>query len=141
MKTSSTTAVEQMLARAGLKLTPGRIALLRVLRRAHRPITQEQIASRISPKGLNKVTIYRNLATFIETGLVHKVFLRDKIWHFELGHNCADNQCHPHFSCNLCGITTCLGDISLPLAKTPQGYTIKRQMVQLEGLCPKCQDR
>lgn len=141
MKIKKTTDVERLLAEAGLKLTAGRVALLKILRRARRPITQEQIAARLSSTGMNKVTIYRNMARFIKTGIVHKVFLHDKVWHFELGHNCGGNQCHPHFSCSGCDTTTCLTDTSLPLAKTPQGYTIKRQMVQLEGLCPKCQGR
>ena len=137
-------AIEQktrgLLNSVKLRRTGPRTAILAVLLGAHKPQTANQIAAKLIHKAPpNKVTIYRTLETFLETGLVHKVFLRERTWHFELAHNCDETQCHPHFTCTSCGNTHCLTEVALPMAKSPhKGFIIHRQRVQLDGLCPKC---
>ena len=139
MKKQSKLKPENMLRRAELRCTRGRVAILQVLSSAKRPLTREQIASELGKKGLNKVTIYRALERFVQAGLVHKAFLHSRTWHFELADNCTESQCHPHFVCTGCGDTHCLPEISLPMTKSPyEGFVIGRQRVQLEGLCPEC---
>ena len=130
---------EDMLRGAKLRSTRGRVAILKILSAAKRPLTREQIASELGKKGLNKVTIYRALERFVRVGLVHKAFLQSRTWHFELAENCTESQCHPHFTCTNCGDTHCLTEITLPMAKSPhRGFVIDRQRVQLEGVCPEC---
>ena len=129
----------EMLKAAKLYCTVGRIAILKVLMKAGKPISQEQIAIRSGKERFDKVTIYRTLESLLNVGLVHKVFIDKRAWHFELAHNCTKNQCHPHFTCMNCGDTHCLMEISLPMAKSPhKGFVIHRQQVRLEGLCPTC---
>ena len=124
---------------AVLRRTAGRVAILKILLRTKKPLTQEQIASRLADSNLNKTTVYRCLERFIETGLVHRAFLQNRTWHFELGHRCSELQCHPHFTCNNCGSTHCMTDVSMPMAKAlPAGFVIHRQCVQLDGICPGC---
>ncbi len=128
-----------MLRRAKLRCTRGRVAILEILSSATRPLTREQIASELGKKGLNKVTIYRALERFVRVGLVHRAFLHARTWHFELADNCSESQCHPHFTCTDCGQTHCLTEITVPMAKSPyKGFVIDRQRVQLEGVCPEC---
>ena len=130
---------ENVLGNAKLRCTRGRVAILKVLATARKPLTREQIAAELGKKDLNKVTIYRALEGFVKVGLVHKAFLHKRTWHFELADNCTERQCHPHFTCTECGSTHCLTEISLPMARSPhKGFVIDRQRVQLEGLCPKC---
>jgi Fur family ferric uptake transcriptional regulator len=129
----------QMLKAANLYRTSGRVAILKVLLRANKPLNQRQIARRSASEHLDKVTIYRTLESLSEVGLVHKAFIQERAWHFELAHNCTKSQCHPHFTCTCCGSTHCLMGISLPMAKSPHGgFIIHRQQVRLEGLCPAC---
>lgn len=130
---------EKLLRQAKLRCTRGRVAILQVLSGAKKPLTRQQIASELGKKGLDKVTIYRALEGFVKGGLVHRAFLHNRTWHFELSDNCTENQCHPHFACTECGSTHCLTDIALPMTKSPyKGFVIDRQRVQLEGLCPEC---
>ncbi len=130
-----------MLRSANLRQTRARMAILHVLLGASRPQTADEIIASLGPAGPNKVTIYRVLECFLSAGLVHKAFLQNRTWHFELAHNCGEDQCHPHFSCTDCGATHCMMEISVPKAKnTYKGFLIHRQRVQLEGLCPKCSD-
>ncbi len=129
----------KMLKAAKLYCTAGRVAILKVLMEAGKPLSQDQIARQSGKKHFDKVTIYRTLESLLGVGLVHKAFMDKRAWHFELAHNCTESQCHPHFTCTKCGITHCLTEISLPMAKSPhKGFVIHRQKVRLEGLCPGC---
>ena len=139
MKEQEKSKAEKMLRRAKLRCTRGRVAILQALAGARKPLTREQIASELGKKGLDKVTIYRALEGFVKAGLIHRAFLNNRTWHFELADNCTESQCHPHFTCTECGSTHCLTEILLPMAKSPRkGFVIGRQRVQLEGLCPEC---
>ena len=129
----------RMLTAASLYCTAGRVAVLRALLRADKPLRQDQIAKRLGKKRFDKVTIYRTLESLLKVGLVHKAFMAERAWHFELAHNCSETQCHPHFTCTNCGSTHCLTGMSLPMARSPhKGFHIHRQQTRLEGLCPAC---
>jgi Fur family ferric uptake transcriptional regulator len=129
----------ELLKAASLRRTTPRKDVLSVLLTAHKPITQEQISKKLGPNAPDKVTIYRTLESLLNANLVHKAFLRKRSWHFELAHNCTENQCHPHFTCTDCGDTHCLTGLSVPMSKTlHKKFVIHRQQVRLEGICPKC---
>ena len=139
MKSEIKHKIRDLLRTAKLRRTSPRVAILAILFGARRPQTAEQIAAKLSSNAPDKVTIYRALERFVAAGLVHKAFLQERTWHFELARNCTETQCHPHFTCTSCGDMHCLMEISLPMARSPhKGFVIGRQRVQLEGLCPKC---
>ncbi|OHB65446.1 MAG: hypothetical protein A2Y77_09775 [Planctomycetes bacterium RBG_13_62_9] len=129
----------QMLSETSLYCTQARIAILRILIEAARPLRQDQIAPRLARGSLNKVTVYRTLESLIAVGLVHRAFTQDRAWYFELADRCSEKQCHPHFTCTNCGVTHCLTDASIPIVRiADKGFVISRQQVRLEGLCPAC---
>lgn len=139
MKSDAKRKIEKLLSFVNLRRTSSRVAILGVLLSVRKPQTADQIAANLAPAGPNKVTIYRTLESFLAAGLVHKVFLQERTWHFELACNCTESQCHPHFTCTNCGDMQCLMEMTLPMAESPhKGFVIGRQRVQLEGLCPKC---
>jgi Fur family ferric uptake transcriptional regulator len=128
-----------LLKEAKLYCTEARVAILKVFMGAARPLSQEQISGHLESHASNRVTVYRTLESLAEAGLVHRAFMEDRAWHFELADHCTEHQCHPHFTCTRCGVTQCMTDISLPMAVIPRkGYVISRQQVRLEGLCPAC---
>jgi len=128
-----------MLKKARLYCTEARIAILKVLMGAARPLRQDQVAEQVTRRALNKVTVYRTLESLVAVGLVHRAFTQNRAWHFELADHCTEKQCHPHFTCTNCGVTHCLTDISVPIARIAgKGFVISRQQVRLEGLCPAC---
>lgn len=135
----SNSQIRNMLKTSKLYCTEVRIAIMKLLMKADKPLSQEQIARRLGKKSFDKVTIYRTLESLLKVGLVHKAFIEKRAWHYELAHNCTESQCHPHFTCTSCGSTHCLTEILLPMAKSPhKGFVIQRQQVHLEGLCPVC---
>jgi len=128
-----------LLNSANLRCTPARLAILKVLRGAKKPLSYQQIASALLKKNINKVTIYRTLERFTKTGIVHKAYTHNKAWHFELPRNCSPKKCHPHFTCKNCGRTVCLTNLSTLMVKgLRKGFVIHRQQVRLVGLCPTC---
>jgi len=128
-----------MLKDAKLYCTPGRVAILKALLKADRPLRQDQIAKRLGRHCFNKVTIYRTLKSLSQVGLVHKAFIEERAQHFELAHNCTETQCHPHFTCTNCGNTHCLMGMAIPMPRSRhKGFLIRRQQTRLEGLCPAC---
>ena len=128
-----------MLKIARLYCTAGRVAILRILLKADKPLRQDQIARRLGGRSFDRVTIYRTLESLLDVGLVHKAFMAERAWHFELAHNCSETQCHPHFVCTDCGGTYCLTEMVLPVVRSRhKGFLIRRQQTQLEGLCPAC---
>jgi Fur family transcriptional regulator, ferric uptake regulator len=141
MKAELDDKARQMLGTTELYCTEARVAILKVLMQTPRPLRQNQIAEHPTSKTLNKVTIYRTLESLVEVGLVHRAFMQKRAWHFELAHHCSKTQCHPHFTCLNCGQTHCLTGISMPMAESPyKGFTISRQQVRLEGICPACHE-
>ena len=131
----------ELLRRSGLRLTGPREGILNVLLEVARPVTHEQITAKLAAGAPNKVTIYRVLESFVEAGIVHRAFLAERTWHFELADNCTEDQCHPHFTCRSCEATHCFTDAALPMTKSPMGFTVLHQRVQLEGLCPACNEK
>lgn len=131
--------IQTILHKAGLKFTPGRAALIELLIHADQPLTQEEISQSLSGTGLNKVTIYRALESFLEAGLVHRLESGDRVWKFDYcgcGHR---GHCHPHFICRSCGKIECMREIDLRgVNESKDGYLIEEQEVYFKGLCPKC---
>jgi len=128
-----------MLKETGLYCTEARVAILKVLMETVGPLSQDQISGQLESRTLNRVTVYRTLESLAEAELVHRAFMEDRAWHFELADHCTEHQCHPHFTCTRCGVTQCMTDITLPMAVIPRkGFVITRQQVRLEGLCPAC---
>ena len=126
MSSDSESQARQILKSAKLYRTAGRVAVLKVLLKAKRPLSQDQIAGVLGK-------------SLVGVGLVHKAFVKDRAWHFELAHNCSESQCHPHFTCTNCGGTHCLIEMSIPkVKKRHKGFLIHRQQTRLEGLCPAC---
>jgi Fur family ferric uptake transcriptional regulator len=127
-----------LLLSAGLYRTASRVQITSVLLKANQPLSESQLAARISTDKPDNATVYRTLQKLCDAALVHRAFMQERTWYYELAHNCGKVQCHPHFTCSKCGTTNCLTDTSIPLVNTPKGYRIHRQQVRLEGLCPDC---
>ena len=139
MKKNLDTHIHKMLKSAGLYQTENRVSILKILFKAGKPLSQENIAKRSEKANFDKVTIYRTLESLIKAGIVHKAFINKRASHYELAHRCTEKQCHPHFTCTKCGSTHCLIGLSIPMAASDyKGFIINHQQVHLEGFCPAC---
>jgi Fur family ferric uptake transcriptional regulator len=132
-------SLKLVLKNANLRCTFARFDILDVLSNSDTALTQKQITDLLKDK-YDKVTIYRTLETFLDSGIVHKAFLQEREWHFELANRCGKGQCHPHFACQLCGKNFCLVGTSYPAVQIPKNFESLRQKVLIEGLCPDCKN-
>lgn len=111
----------EILAKAGLRSTAARTAVLQWLQKSKAPATHAQIAVDLVPLGFDKATVFRNLNDLAEAGLVSRTELGDHVWRFELRDDTHAGQGqHPHFVCVSCGQVTCLHDLDLPKATLKQ---------------------
>jgi Fur family ferric uptake transcriptional regulator/Fur family zinc uptake transcriptional regulator len=133
--------IREFLRTSGLRRTPAREAVLRLLCQARRPLNHEQIAAAPSTEGMDRVTLYRTLTALQEAGLAHRVQGKDGVWHFcahpsEEGDGCPGN--HPHFLCLRCGGMRCLRGQSLPWVTVDEGERVIGKHLVVYGSCSAC---
>jgi Fur family transcriptional regulator, ferric uptake regulator len=133
---------ESTLRKAGLRRTPVRLGVLELLARSGRPMSVPQILAKL--KGVDTVTVYRTLGTFVGKRLVHRVRGEDRTWMYAAGGAEGTPQHkHPHFVCDECGKVECLEQAEIPRGFVQSlgvgsGYAVRYPEVVLHGVCPKC---
>ncbi len=136
--TAAHNSIELLLRQKRLRITAPRVAILQTLLEAGCPLSETDIAGRLGDDAPDKTTIYRTLMTLIEADIVHKAFVQHRQWYFEPAHHCSAHQCHPHFTCIRCNRTECLHGVAAPLVTLPNGLTMHRQQIRIEGICAAC---
>lgn len=96
-------------------------------------------------KGVDTVTVYRTLNTFVKKKLVHRVRGEDRSWLYASGNMLQDRprHLHPHFVCDSCGKVDCLESAHIPASfvdslGVQNSYEVTYPEVVLHGRCPKC---
>ena len=116
--------IEDLVKDKNIKLTTARVTLLEILKNAKKPLSYEDIKTKIS---MDKATFYRNIAKFEQQGILNAFESNDKKRYFELNLNS-----HAHFVCVVCKKVECIKDIDIKLSK----YEINN--VIINGKCPNC---
>ena len=125
----------------GYRMTPQRLAILRVLFESGchlSPLEISQKAQQAVP-GLTEATVYRTLAFLHEQGLIMAAHVGSGQLVYEIaGHD------HHHLICRRCGATHEIGHELLETLyqnfEQSSGYRIDSLHVTFFGLCPVCQD-
>lgn len=128
---------------AGLRVTPARIAVLRMLSGRGTPPSHPEVFAELQSGGWDRATLYRNLVDLTEVGLLRRVDLGDHVWRYELAgatHEGVEGAEHPHFLCTNCGDVACLDavEVRLPTAGVPGAVRSGRVQIQFRGLCDRC---
>lgn len=133
---------DRLLSDTGLRRTPVRVGVLEILIRSRSAMSVPQILARL--KGVDTVTVYRTLNTFVRKKIVHRVRGEDRGWLYAVGDTADQPQHqHPHFVCDECGKVECLEEASIPETFVPslgvsRDYRVSWPEVVLHGMCPKC---
>jgi len=90
----------------------------------------------------DRVTIYRTLNTFLESGLVHKVpddagQQKYAVCHADCGVH-VHHDLHVHFKCQKCDSINCLDETPIPEIILPNGFQFKDANFLVSGICNKC---
>lgn len=93
-------------------------------------------------KQYDRVTLYRTLNSFLDSGILHKIPNSTGVATYGLCHNtCSPNHHqhnHIHFKCNNCGQIECLNDKPVPSISVPEGYQINVVNLIVDGVCASC---
>lgn len=129
--------LRELLVVRGIRVTEQRMALLRELARLRVPASHPELTERLAGTALDRATIYRNLVSLTEAGLLVRTQLGDNVWRYEMpGDAAPEHGRHAHFVCTDCGDVACLseGDVAL------RGAAARNEVseVQLRGRCVSC---
>jgi Fur family ferric uptake transcriptional regulator len=129
--------LRKFLAERGFRVTEQRLIILRELGQVKLPISHPELTERLAGTALDRVTIYRNLLSLTEAGVLVRTQLGDHVWRYELPQSKApEHDRHPHFVCTDCGDIACLPSNTVRL----HGAAARNEVaeVQLRGRCVSC---
>ncbi len=124
----------------GYRMTPQRLAILRILQEANRHLSPLQIYQRaqLAMPGITEATVYRTLNFLTKQGLV----LAAHVGYGQLVYEIAGHD-HHHLICRACGNTQEIDHALLQSLyqqfQFSTGYRIDSIHVTFFGLCPACQ--
>ncbi len=131
-----------LLRERGLRATPARVAVLRHLQTARRPLSHAEIIERLADRRWNRATLYRNLIDLTEAGLARKTELGDRVWRFEAAGAAHSSRSHPHFVCTACGEVSCLDGVTIRFdGDEAAGLRDQSLEIQVRGVCAACIER
>lgn len=129
---------------AGYRITMPRVQVIRALGQSNRALSAYEIHEAILDGGgkIDVVSVYRILATLLETGLIHHIGVVDGYLPCRLED--AHTEDLEHLVCERCG---CVTELSLPpsviKATSDQGsrlgFQAKAIRIEIVGLCAHCQ--
>lgn len=132
---------EQLLRDHTLKVTQPRLQVLAKIAEKSTAISQPELEKQLG-NTIDRVTLYRALASFEERGIVHKIFDLQGTATYALCSTACDHQHHHdqhlHFLCEVCNQVFCLDELDLPSPSLPQGYKVRSLHVHAVGTCPNC---
>ncbi len=131
----------ESLRASGYRLTPQRLAILKVIQESHGHLTASEVFERAGQKvpGLTEATIYRTLDFLVAHGMAF-------IAHIGSGrivYESAEHQ-HHHLICHKCGQSVAVTQKDLqPVYDHLEhitGYSLDASHVTFFGLCPGCKE-
>jgi Fe2+ or Zn2+ uptake regulation protein len=128
-----------LLRRAGLRVTPQRVAVLATLATGRHLATCQTVwrRARRTAEGLGLVTAYRILERMRDAGIVEEIDIRG-VAHYGLG-----DRHHEHTICRRCGAIEatdrCLLESLTGRRLAGSGFLVQDHRVDLLGVCRACQ--
>ncbi len=131
----------RLLRRNKLKVTQPRLSVLNIISDKDTAISQPEL-EKLLGDAVDRVTLYRVLATFEEKGILHKIFdLHGTATYALCSTDCDEHHHHDehvHFICASCNSIYCLDDFKMPKIDLPDGYQLHSIGVNAVGLCAQC---
>lgn len=133
---------KQILRTNNLKVTQPRLRVLNLISEKTTAISQPEL-EKILGTEIDRVTLYRILASFEEKGILHKVFdLNGTATYAICSTKCSEHHHHDqhvHFICSVCNSVFCLDEIAVPKINIPNNFSLHSIAINAVGLCDACQ--
>ena len=128
----------QQLKTSGLKITAARLELLDIFKHAKKPLSIQEISHHLSTSSVDVATLYRNVESLQNLGLVKQINLQSRQAYYEL----AGGAHHHHLVCTNCGklanIKPKETDLAQSLLKTHGFARVIDHSLEFFGVCNKC---
>ena len=124
------------------KQTGERYAILDEIEKMNNHFEADDLVMRLRQQGkrISRATVYRTLHLLEDCGIVRRVRFGENHNHFELS---LEEANHAHLICTECGSIVEFEDSKLANVQeticSQYGYLPVRRMVEIYGVCPKCQ--
>lgn len=134
----------QVLKANQLKVTQPRLRVLDIISTKLSAISQPEL-EKILGSEIDRVTLYRILASFEEKGILHKVFdLNGTATYAFCSTKCTADHHHDqhvHFICSVCNSVYCLDEIALPKINLPTDFSLHSIAINAVGICDICNEK
>jgi Fur family ferric uptake transcriptional regulator len=133
--------LNQLLASHKLRITPVRVAILKVLVDSPFALSGNEI-EQLLPPPTDRITMYRTLKYFEAQGLIHQVLDTTSVIRYAAcsiecsAHGHFDN--HVHFKCTTCQRIYCLKQVPIPSVSLPLQFEAHTRDYLLVGTCRDC---
>ncbi len=123
-----------------MRITNQREIILEELRRLKTHPTADELYEVVKKRlpRISIATVYRNLETLSEAGIIHKLEYGGRQKRFD-----GDVRPHSHVFCVRCGrisdVDTVEGLSVRAMVLDPRGFQLIEGSLQFEGICPECQ--
>lgn len=134
--------IKELLKQHNFSLTGSRIELLRVLSEADGPLSEKEIEALI-PVSVNRTTIYRNLNSMSEKGIIQRIISGNSL-KYKLINPMLQNEVsheHIHFQCTSCSRVSCMEDLIIEDYDLPRGYKKNENQFLIIGICRDCNEK
>jgi Fur family ferric uptake transcriptional regulator len=132
-----------ILKKCGLSVTSSRKSILDVFLHSSQALSHADVEKKTSPT-LDRVTVYRTLQTFVESGIIHQIPTTDNTVLYALcKEDCIDGHHHDehiHFICFCCKKTSCLDHVTIPKVELPKGFEPLQTEMVIKGICMNCKN-
>lgn len=131
--------IEERIRELGLRVTAPRLAVLRALVKAERPLSHAEVVKRLGDEaGCDRATVYRNLIALVGIKLARIASHAGGICRYEIIKE-EEHDDHPHFLCDDCGTVSCLPETEVVTPKKAKwSRSLKAAAAQFVGRCPTC---
>ena len=133
--------LELMIKEAGLRITTHRVAILALVAKVKQPLTVYELLETLRKKeDIDQATVYRNLSTLHESGLLRRLDFNHGHAHYELETGRASHQ----LVCQSCETLEKIEGVSIDdavkkmLKKSKKFKNTSTHSIEIYGLCKTC---
>jgi Fur family ferric uptake transcriptional regulator len=123
-----------------LKVTAKRLEVLQAIENYGSAMPYSELQRSLS--GFDRVTLYRNINTLMDKGVIHKASTRGAETYYAIcSHHCTSeghNHQHIHFKCTSCKEVSCL-QIGQNLTIQIPNVQVQNIEIEASGICQNCQ--
>lgn len=139
---STMTRIEEICAGKGMRLTPLRRKVARILAETHSPLGAYEIVERLARDGEQTppMSVYRVLDFLVAEGLAHRIESRNA--YLACTHSHGDEDVVVFLICEQCGLTQEVSSHAvgrdLAWAARAVGFVPRQRVLEIAGFCTHC---